>query len=334
MKAWVMRRFAVPYEINYEEVPESEPVGNEVKVAVKAAGINYGETLVLHNGHQSRPTLPYIFGIEGSGVVMACGPQAKRFKPGDEVGMLRFNMGGGCCAETVTLEEKYVLAKPAGFSFEQMAAFPGNYGTSYNALCSRGRIRAGEVLVVHGAAGGVGLAAIQIGKAFGATVIAVVGSDGKAGHVKAAGADHVVNYNAGPLREAILELTGGRGADIHYDPVGGDTFNTCMRSIAPGGRILVVGFIGGQPYATAATNIILVKMISVIGVEYGVFQRNFPEEAAREREEMKALAEKNLLKPVISKIFPITQFHDALSHVADRNVVGKTVLDISLHRGT
>ena len=266
MKAWVCRAFRDPFELVLEDIPVPVPGPGQVQIKVAAAGLNFGETLVLKGAYQKTPPLPYIPVSEMSGVVSACGEGATRFQPGDPVSVFSFALEGGGLGQYAVMPEACVFAKPTAISLVQAAAFPFNYWTAFNGLEQRGNLRAAETLVVHGATGGIGIAAVAIGKLLGAQVIATGSDDARLARVRALGADHVINLRTENLRDRVHALTGGRGADVFLDPVGGEVFDLSTRCIAPGGRILVVGFTSGV-WAQARTNILLVKMVSVIGVE-------------------------------------------------------------------
>lgn len=325
MKAWICRRYVDPFEINYEEVPEKEPQDDEVQVDVRAVGLNFGEALVVAGKYQVKPPLPYIFGVEAAGIVSRCGKSVTRFKPGDKVVVMNSDISGGCCADKVTTSQQWVYPIPANLDFTLAASFASTYGTSYHALCRRIQLKAEDVLVVHGASGGVGLAAVQIGKMLGATVIATGGDDEKLAIVREQGADYVINANTDAVRERILEITRGRGADVHYDPVGGKMFEASMRAIAPGGCILVVGFTSGE-HVKVATNHILVKMVSVIGVEYRAYMRDHPELARSDFAQVSELIGKGILRPYVSKTFKMPELQEAIQYLADRKVIGKCVI--------
>ena len=266
MKAWVCRRYVDPFDLAIEDIQTPVPGPAQVLIEVAAAGFALGETLVLNGTYQVRPPLPYVPSNELSGVVRAVGEGMTRFQPGDRVVAFSFNLHGGTMATFAVMPQSYVFALSAGLSFEQGAAFPVNTWTAFNALYRRGRLEAGETLVVHGATGGVGVAAIQIGKAMGATVIATGGDDAGLDTVRCLGADHVLNHRTCDIRQSIKALTGGRGADVFVDPVGSEMFEASMQAVAPGGRILVVGFTRVQ-WSHARTNVLLVKMAAVICVE-------------------------------------------------------------------
>ena len=327
MKAWVCRRYVAPFEIAVEEIPVPAPGPGELLIEVAAAGLTFGETLVLEGTYQLTPPLPYVPCSELSGIVRACGEGVTRFRPGDPVIAFSFSLSGGALAEFTVMPEVFVFPKPAGVGFVEAAAIPINFWTAFNALHRRGSLRSSETLVVHGATGGVGLAAVQIGKAIGATVIATGGDDDKLAVVKSLGADHVLNHRTEDLRECIKALTGGRGADVFVDPVGGDLFDLSMRAIAPGGRILVVGFTSGQ-WAQAKTNILLVKMISVIGVEARLAIETTNGEGMADFLEMLDWVNTGRLTPFVSQIFAFDEAVEGLQAILSRSHVGKCILRV------
>ncbi|EDX79506.1 MAG: NADPH:quinone oxidoreductase family protein [Alphaproteobacteria bacterium] len=327
MKAWVCRSYVSPFEIAIEEIPVPDPGPGEVLIEVAAAGLTFGETLVLQGQYQLTPPLPYVPCSELSGVVRACGNGVTRFRPGDAVIAFSFSLSGGALAKFSVMPEGFVFPKPPRVGFVEAAAIPINFWTAFNALHRRGALRPSETLVVHGATGGVGLAAVQIGKAIGATVIATGGEDAKLEVVKSLGADHVLNHRTQDLREAIKGLTGGRGADVFVDPVGGDLFDLSMRAIAPGGRILVVGFTSGQ-WAQAKTNILLVKMISVIGVEARLAIETTGGEGLADFLEMLKWVNSGRILPFVSQVFEFEEAVEGFQAILSRSHVGKCILRV------
>jgi NADPH2:quinone reductase len=324
MKAVVCTTLGGPEVLKLTDWPSRAPAAGEVRVAIHAAGVNFGDLLVIAGRYQVKLTPPFVLGTEGAGVVIDCGAGVTRFKSGDRV-LVQNTDVRECFADEVTLAAERVVPVPGGVSLIDIAGFPLNYGTSYYALAHRAHLQPGEVLAVHGASGGVGLAAVKLGKMLGATVIATGGDDDKLAVVQAEGADHVVNTRREPLAERIRELTGGRGADVSYDPVGGDVFDAALRSTALEGRILVVGFAGGRIPAAPA-NKILFGCLSVIGAPYGGFTKRQPQQWA---EMMKMLLDKvraGELKPLIHRRFAFDEAADALRLLAARKVIGKCLL--------
>ncbi len=324
MKAVVCTALTGPQSLKLMDWPSRLPGAGEIRVAVHAGGVNFGDLLVTSGRYQVKLTPPFVLGTEGAGVVVECGSGVMHFKEGDRV-LVQNNDLRECFADEVTLPAIRAVRVPAEIKLTDIAGFPLNFGASYYALVHRARLAPGEVLAVHGASGGVGLAAVKLGKMLGATVIATGGDDEKLRAVKAEGADYVVNYRTEPLAERMRELTGGRGADVSFDPVGGDVFDAAMRSTAINGRLLVVGFAGGR-IPSAPANKILFGGLSVVGAPYGGFTRRNPERWA---EMMAALLDKvraGALKPLIHRRFTFEQAPQALEMVAQRKVIGKCIL--------
>jgi NADPH2:quinone reductase len=299
-----------------------------VQIRIAAAGLNFGETLVLKGTYQKTPPLPYIPVSEMSGVISKCGVGVTRFRAGDAVSAFSFSLNGGGLAEYAVMPEDFVFSKPDSISFEQAAGYPINYWTSFNALGERGRLQPGETLVVHGATGGIGIAAIGIGKAMGATVIATGNDDQRLAKVKAMGADHAVNVQTEDLRERISDLTDGRGADVYLDPVGGPVFEQSMRAIAPGGRILVVGFTSGQ-WAQARTNVLFVKMISVIGVEARLAVETTGGKGMADYRRMLDWIADGRIVPQVGRVYRFEEALDGYVDILARRHIGKSVLAVN-----
>jgi NADPH2:quinone reductase len=321
MKAVIATRWCDPRDLEYADVPAPAPGPDEVLIDVKAIGCNFPDILIVQGKYQKKPSLPFSPGVEVSGTVRAAGAKARRFKPGDPVFAL---LGHGGYAEAAVAPERQVYALPPALSFEEGAAFGLVYQTSYCALVHRARLRAGEWLLVHGAAGGVGLSAVQIGKALGARVIATAGAPKKLEVARRAGADHLINYRTEDWVTRVKEITGG-GADVIYDPVGGDVFDGSSKCIGFEGRLLVIGFAGGRIPEIAA-NRILLKNISVVGVHWGLYQERQSPLVRQWMDELLALVERGKLRPVIWKKFPLAQAAPALAAIASRESFGKVVL--------
>jgi NADPH2:quinone reductase len=276
---------------------------------------------MLAGKYQFRPEPPFIPGSEGAGEVVAVGPGVTDFKPGDRV-MSRHRLGGFAQLGNAKAEDCDLI--PAAMSLEAAAVFRNVYHTAYHALLQRGRLKAGDWVLIHGAAGGIGLPAIQIAKLYGAEVIATASTEEKRAVCLEEGADHAIDYQAG-FRDKVMELTGGRGVDIIYDPVNGPTFEESLRCLAWGGRILILGFLGGAP-ALARTNYLLIKGIEAIGVRIGGLSEAHPEIAAANIETLVELAGQGKLKPRIWRRFPLEAAADAIQALIDRKVIGKAVL--------
>ena len=296
------------------------PARGEVKVRLRAASVNFPDILMVQGKYQLKPDLPFTPGMEGAGDVVAVSEGVSRVKVGDKVVTgARF----GCFADEIVVPEGAVRPLPRGFDYAKGAAYRAAYLTAYVALVRRGELRPRERLLVHGAAGGVGLAAVDLGKLLGAQVIATASSDEKRAFLRAYGADHVLAPSG--FREAVKELTGGRGADVIYDPVGGDVFDESVRCIAFGGRLLVIGFTGGR-IPTLSANMPLIKGFSVVGVRAGEYGRQFPERGAENVRTIDAWAAEGKIRPHVCASFPLEQAHDAMAMLQTRRVIGKVVL--------
>jgi NADPH2:quinone reductase len=322
MKAVVCEAFGGPEALALREVPDPPPPGpGEVQVRIAARGVQYVDVLMLAGKYQFRPEPPFIPGNEAAGEVVALGAGVNGLKPGDTV-MCRQRLGafaelGNCKAEDCDLV-------PAAMSLEEAAVFRNVYHTAYHALLQRGRLKAGDRVLIHGAAGGIGLPAIQIAKLEGAEVIATASTDEKRRICLEEGADHAIPYHDG-FRDRVMELTHGRGVDIVYDPVNGPTFEESLRCLAWSGRILILGFLGGPP-ASARTNYLLIKGIEAIGVRIGGLAENHPEIAAANIRTLIGLAAAGKLKPRIWRRYPLEKAAEAVQALIDRAVIGKAVL--------
>ena len=322
MKAIVCEAFGGPEVLALREVPDPpRPSAGEVRVKIGARGAQYVDVLMLAGKYQFRPEPPFIPGSEAAGEVVAIGPDVTRFKIGDRV-MSRHRLGA--FAEFGNAIAENCDPVPIGLSLEEAAVFRGAYSTAYHALLQRGRLDMGDRVLIHGAAGGIGIPAIQIAKLFGGEVIATASTEEKRSVCLAEGADHAIDYKAG-FRDKVMELTGGRGVDIIYDPVNGPTFEESVRCLAWGGRILILGFLGGAP-ALARTNYLLIKGIEAIGVRIGGLSEAHPEIAAANTKVLLDLAGQGKLKPRIWRRFPLTEAAGAIQALIDRKVIGKVVL--------
>ena len=322
MRAMVCETLGPPSSLVLRELPNPpDPGPGEIKVAIAARGVQFVDVLMVAGEYQTKPPLPFIPGGEGAGTVIAVGAGVAAFKEGDAV-MTRHPPGA--YAEMATIGADTALPVPVGLSLEQAAGFRSAYTIAYHALVQRGCLQPGEVLLVHGAAGGIGLAAVQVGKILGATVIATAGSDEKLEVVAANGADHTINYSNG-FRDRVKELTDGRGADVIYDPVGADVFDESMRCLNWGARLLILGFVGGQP-ALAKTNHLLIKGASAVGVRVGGFNEFEPEKALENLRVLAQWAAEGKVVPHISHNYPLEQAADAMQAIIDRQVIGKCVL--------
>jgi NADPH:quinone reductase len=307
--------------VGVASVATPEPAPGEVRIRVRAASVNYPDILMCQGRYQFRPDLPFIPGIDIAGEIEAFGAGVTGWMIGAPV------VGGarlGGFAEQACLPAAGLQFKPDNLSWAETAAYPAAYLTAYVALVRRANLQAGETLLVHGASGGVGLAAVDLGKHLGATVIATGGDDTKLEQVRAYGADHVFNTARG-FREEVKALTGGRGADVIFDPVGGDVFDESTRCINFDGRLLVIGFTSGR-IATLPTNIALIKGFSLMGVRAGEFGRQFPGKGAENLEAVRALAANGAIRPRVFAQLPLAETRAALQLLIDRKVVGKVIV--------
>ena len=324
MKAVLCKAFGPPESLVVEEIASPIAGPGEVIVSVKAAGVNFPDVLIIQNKYQVKPPLPFSPGSEVAGIVKSVGEGVTRVKAGDEV--FAFTTYGGF-AEEVKTDGARLLPIPAGMSFTSAAAFGLTYATSDHALRDRGELKAGETLLVLGAAGGVGLAAIEIGKALGARVIACASTDDKLAVCREHGADATINYASEDLRDRIKALTDGRGADVVYDPVGGAYNEPALRSIAWLGRLLVVGFAAGY-IPRIPLNLTLLKGCSIVGVYWGEFTRREPARFADAMQQLGDWYAAGKVRPHVSATFPLERASEALTLMAERKVKGKVVVTI------
>ena len=322
MRAVLCKEFGPPEKLVVEEVPSPAAGKGEVRIDVHAAAVNFPDLLIIQNKYQFKPPLPFSPGGEVAGVVREVGAGVTAIKPGDRV--LATTMWGGF-AEEVAVDESRVAPIPDAMDFATAAAFFMAYGTSHHALVDRAHLKAGETLVVLGAAGGVGLAAVEIGKVLGARVIACASADDKLEVCKEHGADEVINYAREDLKERMKELTRGSGADVVYDPVGGQLSEAALRSTAWEGRFLVVGFAGGD-IPRIPLNLVLLKGCQIVGVFWGSFIAREPEKNRANLAELVRWFEEKKIRPHISETFPLERAADALNAMAARKVKGKVVL--------
>jgi NADPH2:quinone reductase len=324
MKAVLCKAYGPPESLVVEDVPSPAPGPGEVVIAVKAASVNFPDVLIVQNKYQLKPPPPFSPGSELAGVVKSVGDDVPHVKVGDRVLAL---VGYGAFAEEVKTEARRALPLPAGMDFDTGAAFGLTYATSEHALVDRAALQSGETLLVLGAAGGVGLAAIEIGKILGARVIACASTDEKLAVCRAHGADDTINYSSDNLRERIKALTGGRGPDVVYDPVGGEYTEPVLRSMAWRGRHLVIGFAAGD-IPKIPLNVPLLKGISIVGVYWGEFTRREPQRFVESMHRLGRWYGDGLLKPHISGRFPLERAAEALTKMANREVIGKIVLTV------
>ncbi len=322
MKAVLCKEFGGPDTLVVEDVASPTPGEGEVLLRVHACGVNFGDTLIIQGTYQVKPELPFSPGMECAGEIAAVGPGVDGHKVGDRVLAMT---GHGGFAQEVVVAARLLLPIPDAMSFEHAAAFPVAYGTSHVGLDYRAQLKEGETLLVLGAAGGVGLTAVEIGKAMGATVIAAASSPEKLAVCKQYGADHLIDYSQEDIRERVKEITGGKGADVIYDPVGGDAFDAAMRSIAWEGRLVVIGFASGR-IPEAKANIVLVKNISVVGFFWGSYNQKRPDIVMQSMQTLLQWYTAGKIKPHVSHTLPMEQAGDALQMMIERKSTGKVVL--------
>ena len=322
MRAVVCREWGGPEKLTVNDVPPPPLRDGAVRIRVHAAGVNFADILLIAGQYQEKPAFPFIPGAEAAGEVTEIGAGVNGLKVGDRVMALT---GLRSFAEEVVVDAQRVLPIPDAMEFASAAAFPVAYGTSHGALEWRAHLQSGEWLLVTGAAGGVGLTAVEIGKAMGARVIACAGSTEKLAIAQQHGADHLIDYSKEDIRERVKAITGGCGADVIYDPVGGDAFDAALRCVAWGGRIIVIGFAAGRVSQIPA-NIVLVKNIDVIGFYWGSYQTHKPELLSSSFTQLFRWFKEGKLRPHISHNFPLEQAGDALRLLQQRKSTGKVVL--------
>jgi len=312
--------------VEIEVLTLEEPKDHEVLIRVKAASVNFPDLLMTKGMYQHKPELPFVLGMEGSGIVEGVGKAVIKVKIGDEVTFGA--MGKGAFSEYVVVGENSVEAKPSNLTFAEAASFQTAYLTAYVSLVRCGNLVKGETLLVHGSTGGVGMAAVQLGKFLGANVIATGTSQEKLEHTLEWGADHTILTHVNgevEFRNEVKEITNGKGADVIYDPVGGDVFDHSIRCINWGGRILIVGFASGR-IPTLPINMALIKGFSVIGVRAGEFGRRNPEKGLENNIEIRKICEAGHFKPHVCKAFPLNEAKESIHFLSQRKLVGKVVV--------
>ena len=326
MKALLVKQFGALDALVIEDRPSPHPGPGEALVNIHAAGVNFPDLLVIQGKYQFLPPLPFSPGKECAGVIQSVGAGVTRLKPGDRV---LVQVEYGAYAQQVVTKAVNCHVIPAAMSYPEAAAMGLTYMTAHFALVERARIKSGEMVLVTGAAGGVGLATVQVAKALGATVLAAVSTPVKAAAAKASGADHIIDTGVSNLRDSLREqvyaAVGKRGADVIVDSVGGDVFDACLRAIAWCGRIVVVGFAGGRIPEIKAGHI-LVKNISVIGLQFSDYRDREPEKCLAARKQLFDLYNAGRLKPHVMATYPLERYSEALALVRDRKVIGKVVL--------
>ena len=319
-KAVVCRELGPPERLRLETFASSALKPGEARVAIRAAGINFPDILMAAGEYQLKPELPFTPGVEAAGEVIEVNGAA-----GTAVGdRVIVKMRHGAYADEAVVTPMQTIPLPQAFDFAEGATFLAAHGTAYHALIDRGQLRPGEVLLVHGAGGGVGLAAVEMGKFLGATVIAAASSEEKLAVAQAKGADHLLLYQREPFRDAVKRITEGRGADVVFDPVGGPIFEESVRCIAWGARLLVIGFTGG--IGLARTNLLLIKGASVLGVRAGEAVRRNPEAGAVRIRKLLEWAEAGKIRPHISHRLPLEEFAQAMRLLVDRKAIGRVAL--------
>ena len=322
MKAMLCEKFGPPKDLVLKEVADLIPLAGQVRIATEACGVNFPDTLIIENKYQFKPDLPFAPGGEVTGIVDAVGDGVSQDLLGQPV--MCMTLSGGFAEQTLCKAED-LIARPSSMPSTVAAGFTMTYGTSMHALKQRAQLQAGETLLVLGAGGGVGLAAVEIGKQMNATVIAAASSAEKLNAAKNAGADHLIDYSQQDLRSALKEIVGKKGVDVVYDPVGGDMFEAALRSTAWGGRVLVVGFASGD-IPKVPVNLALLKSCSIVGVFWGAFRLNYTKEDNENFEQLFAWYEDGKLKPYASKIYALEAAAQALNDLKNRKAVGKIVL--------
>jgi NADPH2:quinone reductase len=322
MKAVLCKQHGLPDTLVVEDVPALTPAAGQVVIRMKAAGVNFPDALIIQGKYQMKPPLPFSPGTEFTGVVKSVGAGVQELKAGDPV--IAY-CGYGAFAEEVAVDARACIPLPAGVDFKAGAAFMMTYGTSYHALKDRAQLQPGETLLVLGAAGGVGSAAVELGKLMGARVIAAASTDDKLEACKRLGADTGINYAREDLRESVKRITEGKGVDVVYDPVGDRFAEPAMRDLAWGGRYLVIGFAGGE-IPKIPLNLPLLKGFSIVGVFWGNFTRKEPQKHAANVRELLGWIADGKLKPLVSAAYPLEQAGRALEDMMQRKVQGKVVL--------
>ncbi len=324
MKALLCKAFGPADTLTLENVDSPVIKKNEILLDVQAAGVNFPDTLIIEGKYQFKPPFPFSPGGEAAGIISQVGEKISHLKPGDRVMALT---GWGSFAEQVAVQGYNVLPIPEAMDFTTAAAFSMTYGTSMHALKQRANLQPGETLLVLGASGGVGLAAVEIGKALGARVIAAASSAEKLEVARNAGADELINYSETSLKDEVKRLTAGNGVDVIYDPVGGDLFDQAIRSIAWNGRLLVVGFASGR-IPELPVNLALLKGASVVGVFWGSFAQRQPQDNAANFKQLFDWYAEGKLKPLVSQVYPLERGAEAIEVLGKRSAVGKVVVSI------
>lgn len=324
MRAVLCSAFTGPEDLRIGEIEEPKPASDEILIDVHAASVSFMDHLMVSGLYQMRPSTPFVPGTEAAGIVVAVGEKVTLFRPGDRVACGSWT--GGYAERMVARESKSVRL-PDGIAFETAATVWHNYGTAYYALVESARAQPGETVFVTGAAGGVGLAAVDLARHLGLRVVAGVGSDDKAALVREYGASDVVNYRGEDLRQRIKSITGGEGVDILFDNVGGTIFEQMARLMKWGGRMMPIGFTSGQ-IPSVPMNLPLLKNYSIVGVFAGAWAEKFPEQAARANDTLAQWLTERKIRPHIDRVLPLAQVREAMRAVADRTVQGRIVVKL------
>ncbi|TNE61318.1 MAG: NADPH:quinone oxidoreductase family protein [Alphaproteobacteria bacterium] len=322
MKAVMCHELGLADKLRVEDVPEPKAGMGEVLIDIKASGLNFPDVLIIQGKYQFQPQLPFIPGGEGAGIVRELGEGVSNVKVGDRV---IFFHQTGAFAEVIAAPAATLVPIPEGMSFEVAAGFTITYATSYHALKQRAALQAGETVLVLGAAGGVGLATVELAKAMGARVIAAASSDEKLAVCKQAGADELINYSSEDLKERVKAITGGKGVDVIYDPVGGDYTEAALRTMAPGGRLLVIGFAAGD-IPRPPLNLCLLKQCAIVGVFWGAWARANPMGQMQNMVDMFTMFAEGRIKPLVNDIFSLDDVEAAYACLTERRAKGKVVL--------
>ncbi|MBL4790211.1 MAG: NADPH:quinone oxidoreductase family protein [Kordiimonadaceae bacterium] len=322
MKAVICKELGLADKLVVGDMEAPTAGKGEILVDVKAAGLNFPDTLIIQGKYQFQPNLPFTPGGEGAGVIAEVGEGVKHLKVGDSV---MFMCATGAFAEQVAVPAYSAIPLPEGLSYEMAAGITLTYGTSYNALKQRANLKPGETVLVLGAAGGVGIATVELAKAMGAKVIAAASTDEKLEFCKASGADELINYSTEDLRDRLKEITGGKGVDIIYDPVGGDYTETAFRNMAPGGRHLVVGFAAGE-IPKIPINLCLLKQASLVGVFWGAWARGNPADHIQNMTEILEMVKSGKVRASVNDVFPLEEIEAAYACLTERRAKGKVIL--------
>lgn len=324
MKALLCKEYGPPESLVLEDVAAPTPGDGEIRIGVRACGVNFPDILMIAGKYQVRPPLPFSPGFELAGEILEVGKGVTHFQPGQRVAATSMC---GAMAEEICLPAESAMPIPEAMDFATAAGFTLTYGTSYHALKQRAQLQPGEKLLVLGAAGGVGLTAVELGFLMGAEVFAAASTQEKLDLAASRGATHLINYTENGLKDQVRELTGGKGVDVIYDPVGGELFDDCLRSIAWGGRILIIGFAAGAIPSIPA-NLPLLKGSSVVGVFWGSFTQKEPEASKLNMRELLDWLEQGKLDPCISRTYPLEDAAEAMKALAERQSSGKLVVTI------